>query len=256
MMYHPEPYWNDVAKRIAYRDKFDLIEGEREPYYRYKRKKAVRLLQTIDFRDKIVLEIGSGPGANIYEISKQNPKELHGVDISDEMIAISRKVLDDKDATIKKIDGRHISYPDQYFDLSFTSTVLQHNTDEKMLVDIIAEICRVTKKDIYIFEKIENKIKGTVLCLGRPIKYYESLFEKHEFRLKQVNFINIQVSFLVSGIIRKLFNSPRRKEGEEISKISHFLQKITLPITSYLDNIFKSRRELGMLHFAKRSVAK
>jgi len=60
-VYHPEPYWNTVAKRISYRDKFDLIEGEREPYYRYKRKKVIKLFDKIDFQDKIVLEVGSGP---------------------------------------------------------------------------------------------------------------------------------------------------------------------------------------------------
>jgi len=118
--------------------------------------------------------------------------------------------------------------------------------------ELFVEFFNPSKKDIYIFEKIENKIKGTELCLGRPLKYYEALFEKNGFRLTQINFINIRVSFFVSGIIRKLFNNPRRKEGEEISKLSQFLQKITLPITSYLDDIFKSRRELCMLHFTKR----
>ena len=250
-LYHPEPYWNEVATRISYRDKFDLIEGEREPYYRYKRKKAMKLFEEIDFHNKVILEVGSGPGANLYEISKQNPKQLHGVDISDKMISISKNVLENIPVTVTKIDGQHIPFPDQYFDLTLTSTVLQHNTDEQMLLNLVNEICRVTNSEIYIFEKIEKKIKGTELCMGRPINYYKALFEKGNFTLSDVQFLNIQVSYLVSGSIRKLFNKPSHKEGEEISKLSHYLQRLTLPITSLLDPIFKSRREMAMLHFKK-----
>jgi ubiquinone/menaquinone biosynthesis C-methylase UbiE len=249
--YHPEPYWNAVAKRISHRDKFDLIEGEREPYYRYKRKKAIGLLEKIDFQDKVVLEVGSGPGANLYEISKHHPKQLYGVDISDEMINISKKVLENIPVNVTKIDGRHIPYRDGHFDLSLTSTVLQHNTNEQMLSDLVDEICRVTKDEIYIFEKIEKKLTGTELCMGRPINYYKILFQKNNFALVDVQFINIQISYLVSGTIRKLFNKRSNKEGEEISKISRLLQKLTLPVTSRLDNAFKTQRELALLHFKK-----
>jgi ubiquinone/menaquinone biosynthesis C-methylase UbiE len=197
------------------------------------------------------LEVGSGPGANLYEISKHHPKQLYGVDISDEMISISKKVLEGISVNMTRIDGRHIPYQDGHFDLTLTSTVLQHNTDEQMLLDLVDEICRVTKGEIYIFEKIEKKVKGTELCMGRPINYYKALFEKNNFVLVDVQFINIQISYLVSGAIRKLFNKRSHKEGEEISKISHRLQKLTLPITSRLDNVFKTHRELAMLHFKK-----
>lgn len=249
--YHPEPYWNAVAKRISYRDKLDLIEGEQEPYYRYKRKKVIKLFDQIDFQDKIVLEVGSGPGANLFEVSKRNPKQLHGIDISGEMITISKKVLENIPVTVTKTDGHHIPFPDRYFDLTFTSTVLQHNTDEQMLLNLIDEIGRVTKSEIYIFERIEKRIRGTELCMGRPVNYYKGLFQKNNFVAADVQFINIQVSYLVSGAIRKLFNKRNHREGEDISRFSHYLQLLTLPVTSFLDKVFKSRRELAMLHFVK-----
>jgi len=44
----------------------------------YKRKKFLQLLQSIDFKNKIVLEMRSGPGGNLEEVYRQNPKELQG----------------------------------------------------------------------------------------------------------------------------------------------------------------------------------
>jgi ubiquinone/menaquinone biosynthesis C-methylase UbiE len=250
-MYHPEPYWNDVAKRISQREGIKIIAGDDEPYYRYKRKKFLKLLNSIDFHNKIVLEIGSGPGGNLFEIIKKEPKELHGIDISDEMIRISRKFLEGKNVTVTKTNGQQIPFPENYFDLSFTSTVLQHNTDEGMLENRINEICRVTNTDIYIFEKIEKTVKGTELCMGRPIEFYSSLFAENGFQLQKSRFLDIQVSYLVSGAIRKVLNHRKRKEGEPMSGISKVLQKLSLPVTSVLDDVFKSKRELAMLHFRK-----
>ncbi len=175
-MYHPEPYWNEVAKKISRRGEARIIAGDDEPYYRYKREKFLKLFDKIDFQNKIVLEVGSGPGGNLFQILKKQPKELHGVDISDEMVTLSRKILNEKKVVISKTDGQNLQYSSNYFDLSFTSTVLQHNTEEFMLQRIISEICRVTKTDIYTFERIEKRIKGTELCLGRPVNYYQSFF--------------------------------------------------------------------------------
>jgi ubiquinone/menaquinone biosynthesis C-methylase UbiE len=248
-MYHPETYWNEVARRISKREGNQLIAGDDEPYYRYKRKKFLDLFHRIDFHKKKVLELGSGPGGNLLEIMKYQPEELHGADISDEMISVSEKLLNDKNVTITKIDGQNLPYPDKYFDLVFTSTVLQHNTNEAQLVILMKEVSRVAAKDIYLFEKIEKKIKGTPLCLGRPVAYYEAFFKEQGFTLQKVDYLNIEVSYLVSGTIRKLFNKRGRKEGEPASKFSRLLQRVSLPVTSVLDKIFKARRNVSMLHF-------
>jgi hypothetical protein len=54
--YHPEPYWNDVAKRIAARPGSKLLAGDDEPYYQYKRQQFLKLLHALPFRNKTVLE--------------------------------------------------------------------------------------------------------------------------------------------------------------------------------------------------------
>ncbi len=109
-MYHPEPYWNEVAKRISRREEEKIIAGDDEPYYRYKREKFLKLFDKIDFQDKIVLEVGSGPGGNLFEILKKQPKELHGVDISHGMVDLSRKILNRKRVVINKTDGQNLPF--------------------------------------------------------------------------------------------------------------------------------------------------
>ena len=249
--YHPESYWNEVAKRISGRNDNKLLAGDDEPFYTYKRKKFLKLFNQIPFNNKIVLEIGSGPGGNLNEILKVSPKELHGADVSDEMINLSSRLLKTANIKVDKIDGETLPYLSKYFDISFTSTVLQHNTDEKMLKCIIKEICRVSGSDIYIFERIEKKIKGNKLNLGRPVSYYKEIFEQNSFKLIETEFLYIQISYLICGAIRKVFNSRKRKEGEPISRPAYYLQRIFLPITSILDPIFKEKRDLAMLHFKR-----
>lgn len=118
-----------------------------------------------------------------------------------------------------------------------------------MLVALIQEMCRVSKKQVVIFERIENEIKGDELCLGRPVKYYESFMNKNEFSLFSKKFINIRVSYYLCGIIRKGLNSAERQEGEPLNWISNTLQKGFLPITKLLDKIFTSEKDVAKLEF-------
>lgn len=247
-VYHPEEYWSKVALRIKSRKGKNVIAGDDEPFYRYKRKKFLQLLNSVDFQNKSVLEIGCGPGGNLQEIWKQTPKRLAGADISEEMIGLSRNKLPNE-IELVKIDGISLPFKDKEFDYVFTATVLQHNTDDQMMKRILAEICRVSNEKVFLFERIEKSIKGDELCLGRPVKYYEEICQNHGFKLIQTQFINIRVSYFVCGIIRKVFSPGTREEGEPLSKFAIFLQRIKLPVTIQLDKIFKSKKDVAKLEF-------
>jgi len=251
--YNPEIYWDNVAQHINSRNDLKVIAGDDEPYYRYKRRSFLKLFDQIDFNNKSVLEIGSGPGGNLELLSKKNCKKITGVDVSTKMIELSKKVLSARDITVLKINGIDLPFDDKSFDVSFTSTVLQHNTNEVQLKLLIKSICRVSKKEIIIFERIEKKIKGHQSNLGRPLEYYSSLFRENGFALISTRFLNIQASYYVCGTIRKMFGRKERKEGESISKISQFLETIILPVTKLFDKIIPSKRDLAMLHF-KRNI--
>jgi ubiquinone/menaquinone biosynthesis C-methylase UbiE len=249
--YHPEPYWSDVAKRIKSRKGENVIAGDDEPYYRYKRNKFLSLLQEVDFRGKNVLEIGSGPGGNLKALLAQSPAQLTGADISDDMIGLAKSHLPES-VHLVKTNGTSLPFADQSFDRVFTATVLQHNTDESMLLQLISEICRVSKEKVYIFESIDHKTSGDELCYWRPVADYERWFGQHGFQLISKKFINIRVSWMVCGIIRKYLNPKSRVEGEPLNKFSVFLENITLPVTRILDMIFTSKKDVARLEFSRK----
>jgi ubiquinone/menaquinone biosynthesis C-methylase UbiE len=248
--YHPEPYWSDVAKRIKSRKGKNVIAGDDEPYYRYKRKRFLALLNDVDFKGKSILEIGSGPGGNLKELLAHQPASLTGADISADMISLAKSNLPDS-VNLVKTNGTQLPFADQSFDYVFTATVLQHNTDEVMLKQLMGEICRVAKEKVYLFERIEDTVIGDELCYGRPVSYYEAICKQHGFKLASTQFINIRSSYYVSGAIRKGLNPKTRVEGEPLNGISNLLQNVTLPVTSLLDKIFTSRKDIGRLEFIR-----
>lgn len=249
--YNPEEYWTEVGKRIEAREKGEnVIAGDDEPYYQYKRLKFLQLLNQINFQNKNVLEIGCGPGGNLIEIHKHKPNKLVGVDISSQMVqlAINKVPLG---IEIIKINGTELPFDDQSFDTVFTATVLQHNTDEIMLKKIMKELCRLSAEKVYLFERIESEIKGNELNLGRPISYYSSIMKENGFQLISEKFINIRISYYLAGIIRKFLNPQSRKEGEPLNKISLILQKVLLPFTKLYDPVFNSKRDLARLEYRR-----
>ncbi len=249
--YNPETYWSEVGKRIKSRENGEnVIAGDDEPYYRYKRKKFLSLLDRVDFTNKSVLEIGSGPGGNLVEVLKKGPSKLVGVDISNQMVELARQKVPEQ-VDVIKINGTELPFEDQSFDIVFTATVLQHNTDENMLVEIMNELSRVSKSEVFLFERVEREIKGDELCYGRPISYYSSIMKNNGFELVSQEFINIKASYYISGAIRKGLNPTSRQEGEPLNGVSIALQKLSLPITMQLDKIFKSPTDVARLQYQR-----
>lgn len=250
--YNPEEYWTKVGKRIKERENGEnVIAGDDEPFYRYKRKRFLELLNGVDITDKSILEIGNGPGGNLLELSRKNKaKKLTGVDISDEMVALARKKLPE-DIDIHKINGVELPFEDKTFDIVFTATVLQHNTDETMLKKIMKELSRVSADKVYLFERLEQKIKGDELCMGRPVSYYNEIMKENGFKLISKEHINIRASYYVCGVIRKGLNPSSRQEGEPLNKLSVSLQNITLPVTRILDKIFKSNNDVARMEYER-----
>jgi len=248
--YHPKKYWSDVAERIDQRTDTS-IAGDDSPFYRYKRKEFLKLLDQLDFENQKILEIGPGPGANLLHIYAKNPSSLTGVDISKKMISIAGKRLKNMDISLEETDGESLPFDSESFDIVFSATVLQHNTDEEMMRKMLLEMCRVSRLKVCLFERIEKKQKGDHLCAGRTVDSYASICEAAGFKLIVKKFIQIEVSHWVSGTIRKGLNAEDRKEGEKLNTLSKALQKMSLPVTSLLDPLVKTERDLGMLIFER-----
>lgn len=249
--YHPEPYWSTVAQRIGSRNGKNIIAGDDEPYYRYKRERFLEMLATVDFTEKSVLEIGHGPGGNLKFVHDNfTPSRLCGVDISADMIRLARSILPES-VELTKINGTELPFADQTFDVVFTATVLQHNTDETMLAALIGEIARVAKTSVFIFERIDDPIAGDELCLGRPVGYYEAFFRTGGLELVDVEYINIHASYLLAGAIRKGLNPKTREEGQPLNGFSLELQELFLPISKKVDKILTKPRDLAKLEFRR-----
>ncbi|MFN8257639.1 MAG: class I SAM-dependent methyltransferase [Bacteroidales bacterium] len=250
-MYNAEKYWSDLALQINSRNGMNLIAGDDEPYYRYKRSKFIEMLRKSFFTGKKVLEIGCGPGGNLIEILKDNPLELNAVDISEQMVLLAKQNLASFPVKIIKTNGTVLPYQDQSMDIVLTVTVLQHNTHPEILQSLVAEICRVANEEIIIFERLESKIIGNESCQGRPVEFYRELFVKYGFELTSLNFLPISCSYYFCGAIRKIFGMRNRKEGELHNRAVVILQNIILPITRLVDIIWIEKRDLAKMVFRK-----
>ena len=250
--YHPEPYWSEVAERIEARGDKNFMAGDDSPFYRYKRKRFLSLLHEVNFANKDVLEIGSGPGGNLLEVLKHKPASMNAADISNSMINLAKKNTAGHEVNFTKINGIELPFEDNAFDIVFSATVLQHNSDEDMMKSILQEMCRVSKDKVILFERVESKIKGDDLCVGRPVHYYAGIGKEAGLQLTNTKFINIQVSYLISGAIRKLLNSSSRKEGQQLSALARWSQKLSLPITSLLDKIITPKRDLARITMSRK----
>ncbi|MCU0328254.1 MAG: class I SAM-dependent methyltransferase [Chitinophagales bacterium] len=252
MKYNVQEYWEEVAQRIKDRNHENYLAGDDEPYYEYKRKLSLSILSNFKVSQAKVFELGFGASGNLFTLLQGNPLLLYGADLSPTMFSIAQSRMKDyPQVSLSLLSSHVLPYEDKYFDISFTITVLQHNTDENALRNTVEQLCRVTKKNIVIAERIESSIKGDNLCMGRPVSFYESLFNSYGFSLEKVEFLPLSVSYYVCGAIRKIANPSHRKEGEPSTKLAIMLQKLVLPVTKLLDKVFPNTRDMAYLTFVR-----
>jgi ubiquinone/menaquinone biosynthesis C-methylase UbiE len=92
------------------------------------------------------LEIGCGPGRLMRPMSRHF-SEIHGVDVSDEMVALAKQRLSDvPQAHAHLTDGATLrEFPDEWFDFVYSYAVFQHIPSQEIIYGYLREILRVTK---------------------------------------------------------------------------------------------------------------
>jgi SAM-dependent methyltransferase len=92
------------------------------------------------------LEIGCGPGRLMLPLSR-NFGEIHGVDVSGEMVALAREQLAHiPHAHVHLTDGADLpQFADESFDFICSYAVFQHIPDREIILDYLREIRRVLK---------------------------------------------------------------------------------------------------------------
>ena len=251
--YHPEPYWSKVAKRVASRAGVNVIAGDDEPYYVYKREQTLRSLLELDFDGRRVLEVGPGPGGNLLELSSYVTDRLAGVDISADMIAVARARLPEH-VELHKTDGEALPFEERAFDLVFSVTVVQHNTDDRMMRRLVGEMARVCADELVLIENVDTRISGDELMRRRPPEYYAGILGEHGFGHVGTDMIATAASYYVCGALRKGLNPGTREEGQPLSALSLGLQRALLPVTKAFDTVIPHRRDLARMRFRRVSV--
>lgn len=92
------------------------------------------------------LEIGCGPGRLMLPLSRYF-SEIHGVDISDEMVGIARENLKDiPHAHVHLTTGSSLQeFPAEHFDFVYSYIVFQHIPEREIVINYLRESRRVLK---------------------------------------------------------------------------------------------------------------
>lgn len=92
------------------------------------------------------LEIGCGPGRLMRPLSRHFA-EIHGVDVSDEMIALAREKLRDVPNAYPQVsDGSRLTaFADNSIDFVYSYAVFQHIPSREVVLEYLREIRRVLK---------------------------------------------------------------------------------------------------------------
>jgi SAM-dependent methyltransferase len=257
--YDPRVYWSRVGLEIRRRGG-SYLAGDDNPLLRYKRSKFLReFLDGVDFRARVVLEVGCGPGGNLLHIAERHdPARLVGVDIAAAMRELAADNLRRYGDLVEilETDGRTLPLGDRSVDLAFTVTVLQHVTDAGMFGALVREICRVARDEIVIMEDIgtTREAGGQGSWVGRTVETYRGAFAAHGFRLGSVRFLGTAVSrrwyHPVFQIYRHFINR-RHREGDAIPPLLRLVIGGPFPLTRRLDRIVRDRRDLAQMVFRR-----
>lgn len=250
--YDPEAYWSRVAQEIEKRGE-NVIAGDDNPYNRYKRRKFLRkFLDTIDFQSKKVLEVGCGPGGNLRHIAaRHQPEQIFGADISALMLQIAGRNLSGLNVNLTKIDGARLPYDDQAMDVSFTVTVLHHNSDEATFESLARELARVTKKTLVIMEDVGSGRSKDGEWIARSTDAYKTVIEPCGFRLVELSFLNTKISRKWYQAVRERFIPADHREGEPMGRTAQLLAALPMPLTRMLDEICSEKVDLAKMVFER-----
>jgi ubiquinone/menaquinone biosynthesis C-methylase UbiE len=136
-------------------------------------------------KNKKVLEIGVGMGADHLELAKANPSELYGIDLTERAIEHTNNRLNayGLKSKLSTSDAEKLDFPSNFFDFVYSWGVLHHspNTDKAF-----NEVHRVLKPGGVFRGMIYNKhsITGLMLWLryglmkGKPFTSLDTIYSR------------------------------------------------------------------------------
>jgi SAM-dependent methyltransferase len=235
-------YWNKVADEIDERG--GVVAGDDTPFNRYKREKFLRrFLGSMPVEGVAVLEVGCGPGGNLAELMRRQPRRLVGCDISPKMVKLAQRT----GVEIFALDGTGLPFADREFDLVYTVTVLQHNPE---IDELIADMCRVSRQAVELIEDVGLPVSGGNF-FRRPAEWYSEACRACGFELVRAEPLGTAVSERCHHILRRFLDSRERREGEPVRVSLRALERILLPVTRRIDDRSVSQADLTRMVFRR-----
>ena len=153
--------------------------------------------EKISYKSKRIFEggIGSGSACACYlsflrEKKIKNKLEYFGIDINKKRLLTANKFLkrflqNEKNIKLSLKYGNlnKIPFKENFFDFSFLPSVLER-IDNKNITKVIDEICRVSKRGIYVSDLYDRLPNGT----PRSHKIYEKMFLKNGFIMSKFTY--------------------------------------------------------------------
>jgi ubiquinone/menaquinone biosynthesis C-methylase UbiE len=150
-------------KKTKVEKHFDIV-AENYDYYKIKNayyyKNLKKLLGDLIPKNKNVFEVGCGTGDLLASL---NPKFGYGMDISDQMIAIS-KVKYQKSNNLKF----STIWPSNHFDYIFMSDVIEHLENP---VETFRKISKLMGKNTVFIDTMANPLWEPILMIGEKIGF-------------------------------------------------------------------------------------
>ncbi len=194
-----EIYYKDINIAKKY-----TIQRFSSPIGRYIHKKQSEFVNWVvnKYKIKSLLELGCGPGRISKEI--KNVKLAYGVDTSEAMLKIARKVSN-PNWKFKKMDAFNLSFKRNTFDLVVTFRFLRH-FKKKERIKLYNGIRKVLKKNgLLIFDAVNYNKEYYVRKRVGFEKYliYDKLYKKEEL-LRELENNGFKVRKLV-GVCNHLY---------------------------------------------------
>ena len=155
-----------------------------------------------------VLEVGVGTGKNI----PYYPDDIDAtaIDFSDRMLSKAREKAENlnKRVQLMHMDAQNMDFPDNTFDVVFTTCVFCSVPDPVKGLKEIRRVCKPSGKIIMIEHvRSEKKILGLIMDLLNPITvnlYGANINRRTEENVKLAGFTKVEVTNLSGDIVKKI----------------------------------------------------
>lgn len=258
MTVDPREAWTDVAEQIAARPDGSPAAGDHSRFIALQDRALVEnVFSRMEVDGREVLEVGCGPGGKLARVlTMGRPARLVGADLTPKMVEISSRRFEGTDVEIVQLERGRYPFEDGEFDTVFTCTVLHHNPSER-LPEIIAEIARVSRGEVWLFESATDRREISAGNFHvRRVSAYSDLFAAHGFELTEEHRVRVALSNLVANTAQRLAHSrrlgrPAYREGTPLVATRRVIEGALLPVTSRIDPLVPTPTGLRGLRFRR-----